>query len=103
MDEHHDQTSENGEPSRAADVSDAVKREKSEPVAGTESDSIWAYIAAAVVLVLGGAYLGEYSGGGLGMKNTYAVAGYGPGEFPTVEGVEVAEESSGRPWWKAEA
>ncbi len=96
MDEDHNQNLDYGERSSVADLNSAVKREKSEPTAGLEPVSIWAFIIAGLVMVAGGAYLGAYSAGGLSMKNTYAVANYVPAERPVLEGSVVVEDT--RPW-----
>ncbi len=92
-----------GERSSVADVHNSVKREKSEPTAGLEPVSLWAFIIAGLVMVAGGAYLGAYSGGGFNMDNTYAVANYTPAPRPKLEGVEVVVDT--RPWiekWMAD-
>lgn len=79
--EHSDQNLDYGERSSVADVHSAVKREKEEPKAGLEPVSIWAFIVAALVLVLGGTYLGAYTQFG-DLNSVYAEPNYTPDPRP---------------------
>ncbi len=68
----------------------AAAREKSEPTFGNQSISLWTFLACAVVLLLGGNYMGKLSGGF--SFNQFVVPGYIPEPAPGQEGVVVPKD-----------
>ncbi len=84
------------EGSSVVEIHSAVSREKAEPAAGLEPVSIWAFIAAALVLAGGALYLGAYNGG-FDNNNLYAAAYTDKDKMrPEVPGLAGAAED--RPW-----
>lgn len=77
------------------DIHDAVRREKSEPLSGSEPISVGFLILAAGVILLGAVYFGWHSES-FSMDSIYKTASYTPEPAPVV-GDMVEEEDAG-PW-----
>ncbi|MEM7384156.1 MAG: cytochrome c [Verrucomicrobiota bacterium] len=69
----------------------AAAREKPEPRNGSEPISLWAFLLAAIILLLGGSYLGATNGGMLKMDQ-YTLANYVPQKPETGGGVEAPKD-----------
>lgn len=77
------------------DIHDAVRREKHEPLSGSEPISVGFLIMAAAVILLGAVYFGWHSES-FNMDSIYKTANYTPEPAPAIAGMEEEEDTG--PW-----
>ena len=77
------------------DIHDAVRREKHEPLSGSEPISVGFLIMAAAVILLGAVFFGWHSES-FSMDSIYKTASYTPEPAPAVDGMEEEEDTG--PW-----